>query len=57
MTWRDKDIRQQIALTKARAADEKEALSDPDKSKIYLKYMNEVKMAGFVGSDGAYVKA
>ena len=58
LTWKDKDIRQQIALAKARAKSEIEAMSTPAQRNIYLKYMNsaEVKMAGFTGPDGKYVK-
>ena len=58
LTYRDKDIRQQVALRKADAASEKEAMADATKKKIYLKYMNsaDVKMVGFIGKDGKYVK-
>lgn len=58
LTWKDKDIRQQVALAKARAKSEIEAMGDPSKRDIYLKYMNpaEVKMAGFTGPDGKYIK-
>ena len=57
-TYRDQDIRQQIALQKAKAANEAEAIKDASKKKVYLKYMNSslVKMAGYIGDDGQYVK-
>ena len=41
----DADVRQQVALREANAKDETEALANPDKSKVYLKYMSgEVSM-------------
>lgn len=58
LTYRDKDVRKAVALEKARARTESEALSDPAKAKIYYEFMNaaKVKMAGFKGQDGKYVK-
>ncbi len=58
LTWKDKDIRQQVALRKAAASSEREVLADPAKKRIYWKYMDpsKVKMAGFYGEDGKYVK-
>ena len=38
LTWEDRDIRQQVALRKSGAKDEAEAMSDPKKKEIYLKY-------------------
>lgn len=55
MTYRDKDLRKAVALEKAKAKDEREALADPKKKKIFNKYMKEVKMAGFLNSAGNYV--
>ncbi len=58
LTWEDRDIRQQVALRKSGAKDEAEAMSDPKKKEIYLKYRYspEIKMAGYFSSDGKYVK-
>ncbi|MGS0826201.1 type I restriction endonuclease subunit R [Shewanella sp. 0m-8] len=57
-TYRDNDLRKAVALEKAKAADEIEAISDPVKKKIYYRYMDssQVKMAGYVGADGKTVK-
>lgn len=56
-TFKDKDVRKVVALEKARAKTEEEAINDPQKSKIYYKYMNEVKMAGYHDENtGKYVK-
>jgi type I restriction enzyme R subunit len=55
MTFKDKDLRRAVALDKANAKDEKEALGDPQKKKIFNKYMREVKMAGYVNEAGNYV--
>ena len=58
MTYRDSDVRRVVALEKAKAGTVEEALSDAEKSGIYYKYMDsaEVKMAGYAGADGKYVK-
>lgn len=57
-TYKEKDVRQAVALEKARAATVADALADPKKSEIYYKYMDssQVKMAGYIGSDGNYVR-
>lgn len=58
MTFRDKDVRKLVALEKAKAQTEQEAISDPKKSKVYYKYMDpsEVPMAGYKDKLGHYVK-
>lgn len=55
-TYKDKDIRKEIALEKAKASSVEEALADPQKRKIYYKYMNDVPMAGYYDNAGLYVK-
>ena len=55
-TYKDKDIRKEIALEKAKAASVEEALADPQKKKVYYKYMNDVPMAGYYDNAGLYVK-
>lgn len=56
-TFKDKDVRRVVALEKAKAKTEEEALNDPQKSKIYYKYMNEIKMAGYYDEKtGKYIK-
>lgn len=54
MTYRDKDVRQAVALVKAKAASPTEAFADPKKKKVFNRYMNEVPMAGHRDSSGVY---
>lgn len=58
LTYKDKDLREAVALEKAKANTVKEAVSDPQKSKVFFHYMdtNTVKMAGYQEKDGNYVK-
>lgn len=58
LTFRDKDIRKVVALEKAGAFTEEEAVSNPEKAKIFYEYMDtsKVKMAGSLGADGRWVK-
>lgn len=56
LTYRDKDLRTAVALEKAKAADVSEALADESKKEVFNEYMKQVKMTGFVGEDGKYVK-
>lgn len=56
LTYKDKDLRREIALEKAKAATEGEAIADPKKKEIFYKYMNDVPMAGFTDNVGNYTK-
>ena len=56
LTYKDRDLRRAVALEKAKAKDESEAFDDPKKKAIFNKYMNQVKMAGYVDDAGNYVK-
>lgn len=58
LTYKDRDLRRVVALEKAKAATEAEAMADPAKKKVYLHYMSpaEVPMAGYALPDGSYVK-
>jgi len=56
LTYKDKDLRREIALEKAKATNEEEAIADPKKKDIYYKYMYDVPMAGFTDSTGNYIK-
>lgn len=58
MTFKDQDVRRVVALEKAKAKNEQEAVSDPKKSKVYYKYMDssQVPMAGYKNESGAYIK-
>ena len=57
-TYRAQDLRKQVALHAVRAYDEVDALSDPDKAKIFRKFMDkkQVPMASMVGANGRTVK-
>lgn len=55
-TYRDKEVRKQVALIQAKASTEAEALADPKKSEVYYHYMNTVPMAGYTDDAGQYVK-
>ncbi len=58
LTFKDKDVRKAVALEKAKAKDEAEAISDSEKNKIYYHFMNssKVKMAGYKDGNDQYIK-
>lgn len=58
LTFKDKDVRKVVALEKAKAKTEEEAISDPLKSKVYYKYMDagQVGMVGHFDNKGDYIK-
>ena len=58
MTYRDKDIRQAVALEKAKASSVAEAVADPAKSAVFYHWMDAAKvpMAGTYSADGTYSK-
>ncbi|MED4797327.1 HsdR family type I site-specific deoxyribonuclease [Priestia megaterium] len=58
LTYRDRDVRQAVALLQAKADTVEEALADPKKKEVFYKYLDssQVKMAGYIGDDGKYVK-
>ena len=55
-TYRDRDLRQAVALEKAKAGTVAEALADAAKNKVFNRYMNEVPMAGHQDAAGVYQK-
>lgn len=57
-TYKERDLRRAIALEKAKAVTEEEAMSDPKKKEIYMHYMDhtQVPMAGALQADGSYLK-
>lgn len=57
-TYKDKALRRCVALGKAKAQTEEEALADEDKKKVYQYYMNpsKVAMAGKIQPNGSYLK-
>lgn len=58
LTFKDKDLRKAVALDKAKAHTEEEAISDTKKSKVFYKYVStdKIKMAGHVDSNGKYIE-
>ncbi len=58
LTFTDKDARKAVALHEAKAHDEEEAIADPEKSKVYYRFMDnaKIKMAGTYNGTGSYVK-
>ena len=56
LTYKDTDVRQVVALEKAKADTVQEAMADASKKKVFLDYMQNVPMAGYYESDGSYVK-
>lgn len=55
LTYKDNDLRQAVALEKAKANTIEEALADPKKSKVFYHYM-QLSMAGHVNEAGDYEK-
>ncbi|CAA6828619.1 MAG: Type I restriction-modification system, restriction subunit R (EC [uncultured Thiotrichaceae bacterium] len=56
LTFEDMDVRLKVALHKAKAETENDALADPKKKKVFNRYMRDVNMAGHKKVDGEYVK-
>lgn len=58
LTFKDKDVRKVVALEKAKAKTEEEAIADPAKAKVYYKYLDakQVQMVGSVDKLGIYTK-
>jgi type I restriction enzyme R subunit len=56
LTYADNDMRFAVALQEAKAQDETDAHSTPEKERVFYKFMQDVKMAGYVDASGAYVK-
>lgn len=54
LTYRDRDLRQAVALEKSKAATPTEAFADPKKKKVFNRYMSEVSMAGHRDNSGDY---
>lgn len=54
LTYRDRDLRQAVALEKAKATTPQEAFSTPQKKKIFNRYMKDVPMAGHPDNAGVY---
>ena len=52
LTYRDKDLREAIALDQAKASSVQEALSDPAKKAVYLRFMGLPMASDAIDSDG-----
>ncbi len=55
-TYKDKDIRQAVALEQAKADSVADAMADPAKKKKFNHFMNDVSMAGHKDTTGKYIK-
>ena len=55
-TYKDRDLRRAVALEKAKASSESEALQDAKKKKIFNQFMNNVEMAGHKDASNKYIK-
>ena len=57
-TYKEKDLRREVALERAKANTEDEAIADPKKAEVYYKYMdrNQIPMAGYELPDGKWFK-
>lgn len=54
LTYRDRDLRQAVALERAKATTVAEALADTAKKNVFNRYMKEVPMAGHRDAAGEY---
>tara|TARA_R110000764_G_scaffold190872_1_gene276140 strand:+ start:9400 stop:12567 length:3168 start_codon:yes stop_codon:yes gene_type:complete len=55
-TFRDKDIREAVALAEAKAESVADAMADPVKKKKFNTYMNDIAMAGHKDAARKYIK-
>lgn len=55
-TFKENDVRKQVALAEAKANTVEEAFADEKKREIFNKFMNDGPMAGYENDDGKYVK-
>lgn len=56
LTYRDKDLREIVALEQAKAKNLEEVMADPKKQEVYYHFINDVPMAGEDKSDGTHIK-
>lgn len=54
MTFKEHDLREAVALEKAKAKTVEEVFEDDKKEEIYYRYMNDVPMAGVFNPNGTY---
>lgn len=55
-TFSDISLRQAVALEKSKSKNETEALSNPQKKKIYYHYIGEVEMSSYIDENGSVIK-
>lgn len=55
-TFKENDVRKQVALAEAKANNVEEVFADEKKREVFNKFMNDVPMAGYENDDGKYVK-
>lgn len=55
-TFKENDVRKQVALAEAKANNVEEAFADEKKREVFNIFMNDVPMAGYENDDGKYVK-
>lgn len=56
LTYKDKDLRREIALEEAKAKNEDEVHADEKKAEIYYRFLRDVKMYTYVDKNGKTVK-
>jgi len=56
MVYRDRDVRNIVALQNCKASGIEDALSDPEKAGVYYHWLNDVPMVGRVDDHGKYQK-
>ncbi len=56
LTYRDKDLREIVALEQAKAKNLEEVMADPKKQEVYYHFINDVPMASEDKSDGTHIK-
>ncbi|EBJ5651078.1 type I restriction endonuclease subunit R [Salmonella enterica] len=55
-TFRDSDLRKEVALEQAKANSVSDAMADPAKKKKFNHFLNDVPMAGYKDATGKYYK-
>lgn len=58
LTFKDRDVREQVALGQAKASTVEEAVSDPVKAPVFYEFMDPArrKMYGYTDESGRYIK-
>lgn len=55
-TYKDRSLREKVALDKSKSSTIEEALEDEAKKAVYLKYMTDIPMGGYEDDKGHYVR-